>query len=797
MQAIQREGGSAQILDEISSMIDKAQALYVAPFRSCVLPEIAEGDRHSVSLSFDNSIIALAVHGLPQEKLDHLLTSALGVCGQIILGVENEDYELHQMPSGTRSSQSPPEASQHVIYRTFYRESQDVLPDGNLGEDLLELPRSVDTTRGLLFQLLARLWRTGLGRNRTQKILAGVLHNLMARFVEWAYAGTYDGEIDVVSHLKFWVENVFARFVVQVLNILRDTEPNSADSVGSSVDLSDMRKWQEMAISRLGVLRVGELFDIVVDWDNTRNGIRDLKHYTTNPATRAYLTSRFIGALTARLLHPGASTIEILQLYISIIRAFRELDPRGVLLDRVARPIRRYLREREDTVKVIVGGLLSDVPEDDTEPSNPEVLSELAIELNEQTIATHADDEGELDWNNMEWVPDPVDAAPDYKKSKNSDVIGSLISLLESKEVFVREFQTNLADRLLQPGKDFDQETKVIEHLKLRFGDQALQACDVMLRDVTDSRRLDNTIRQDQHLDIQDDKTPSTATDPSSLALHAKILSRLFWPPLPDQPFTVPEPISALQHRYQAGFSAVKQSRKLTWLNHLGHVTVELDLEDRVVTEEVLPWQATVIYAFQSSSDSSLSTTGPAKTPISKTVDELASTLNMSAALVRSACIFWLAKRILASPSRDVYTVLERLPTSDSTAGGDATATGAAAATIGDHHHQQQPPTTTTTAPASHTPSASAEAEAAASAALAQAQSEAHLDRLSTYRPFIIGMLTNQGSLPLPRIAMMLGMVVPGGFPYRNEELKEFLGRLVSEGTVEVGGGGVYRMRRE
>jgi anaphase-promoting complex subunit 2 len=45
-----------------------------------------------------------------------------------------------------------------------------------------------------------------------------------------------------------------------------------------------------------------------------------------------------------RLLHPGADTLVIIAQYISTIKAFRMLDPPGVLLDKVARPIQRYLK---------------------------------------------------------------------------------------------------------------------------------------------------------------------------------------------------------------------------------------------------------------------------------------------------------------------------------------------------------------------------------------------------------------------------------------------------------------------
>ena len=45
-----------------------------------------------------------------------------------------------------------------------------------------------------------------------------------------------------------------------------------------------------------------------------------------------------------RLLHPGADTKLILSQYVSTIKCLRIIDPPGVLLFKVADPIRRYLR---------------------------------------------------------------------------------------------------------------------------------------------------------------------------------------------------------------------------------------------------------------------------------------------------------------------------------------------------------------------------------------------------------------------------------------------------------------------
>lgn len=603
-------------------------------------------------------------------------------------------------------------------------------------------------------------WRAAVGPQTVMKLLAAVLNDMITEFVTWSYAGTY--REDVYLHLEFWVEHLFSRISHKVLCCI-DEKLNARRVLQTEVGL-----WKDVAMARLGALRVDELFEIIVDWDATAPAISDLRHFTTNPATRAYLTHNFANVLHTRLLHPGASTIEILQLYISIIRSFRILDPKGVLLDRVARRVRRYLRERDDTVKVIVTGLLADVaPGADGEqpPPDPDILSELGLELHRQNSHDGAGDESEFDWNNMEWMPDPVDAAPDYVKSnKNTDVIGSLITLFETKDIFVKELQSILAERLLKNKPDFNQEISVLEHLKIRFGDSALQGCEVMLRDVMDSRKVDHVIRRD--LENEEAAGRSGQVHGNKPDLQAKILSRLFWPSMPEQTFNVPPEVLQRQQSYEKGFESLKQSRKLTWLNAIGQVEVELELEDRTFHDEVLPWQAAVIHAFQEDADES-ETGGQ---PVSKTIATLSADLAMSPTLVRSACIFWVSKRILAEAGTNTFTVVERLPS-----GSD-------------------PNTAMTVDQSAGVMASTAAAEAAALAAAREAEEAERKQKMAMYHQFIVSMLTNQGAMPLARIAMMLGIVVPGGFPFSNEELKEFLGGMVKEGALEVGNAGVYKV---
>ena len=718
------------------------------PVTTFIADFVGKSQRDRVVEGFKAKWHALVANSLPWDALSKHFTNILTSLGRALLGIETDPVEDVKDGDDDRSSLSAP---------------------------LEALSRK---TREELLGIVSLAQKVGLGGIRVRKIFANVMNSLMTEYVVRAYTGQWESPSTAFENLEQWVNYRFANTAMEVLDCLKDSADGHADS---EITSDDSTKLMESLTGRLGSLRISELFDMVVDWNTSQGGIEDLKHYITTPTARSHVSAAFISVLSHRLLQPGASTIEILQIYISIIRALRALDPKGVILDRVARPIRRYLRERDDTVKVIVAGLLADIdPEDEESPpaGATDVLVEVALELNRAIeLAAIDEDDGEMDWDDLGWTPDPIDAAPDYKKSKNSDVIGSLLTLFESKETFIKEFQTVMGERLLQRGVEFEKEIRVLELLKLRFGEATLQACEVMLKDALDSRRLDLSIRREQKLDdpskgiTDDDDKDQEAEVPE---IHAKILSRLFWPSLRDENFKVPPEILKLQTLYSKGFEDLKQSRKLTWLNALGQVTIELDLEDRVFKDEVLTWQASVIHAFQNTTASSSSPSSSSSSEgVSRTVPSLSAQLEMDPDLVHTACIFWVGKRILeeTSPNPPTYRVLETLPDASSSAG-EASSAAQVAATAA---------------------AAAAEAEATTRSAAVKSEEDIMMEKMQVYWQFIVGMLTNQGAMPLPRIMMMLKFAVPGGFPYSSEELKDFLGRMVGEGGLELVGGN-YRI---
>jgi anaphase-promoting complex subunit 2 len=50
---------------------------------------------------------------------------------------------------------------------------------------------------------------------------------------------------------------------------------------------------------------------------------------------------------------------------------------------------------------------------------------------------------------------------------------------------------------------------------------------------------------------------------------------------------------------YEDEYAKIKRGRKLAWMDHLGTIELDVELEDRTVSIEATPLQAAVLFAFQ------------------------------------------------------------------------------------------------------------------------------------------------------------------------------------------------------
>lgn len=272
-----------------------------------------------------------------------------------------------------------------------------------------------------------------------------------------------------------------------------------------------------------------------------------------------------------------------------------------MLLFKVADPIRRYLRDRPDTIRCIVANLVGD------DSDSPDSLLDDTLDPATGGAGTSAGGSGggagsQLlvnpptlvdDYSDPNWDPEPIDAGPEFRANKPGDVLSTLVSIYDSQDLFVKELQVLLAQRLLsipistdptssnETVERIEKERRNIEILKLRFGESALGVCEVMLRDMTDSRRIDTHVQSIQQS-----------------VVHPTIISHHFWPTLESSSLTMPGQFASLQQTYSNHFSQFKPDKKLKFLPHLGTITLELELKDRKMEVTVPPLEAAFIELF-------------------------------------------------------------------------------------------------------------------------------------------------------------------------------------------------------
>ena len=295
----------------------------------------------------------------------------------------------------------------------------------------------------------------------------------------------------------------------------------------------------------------------------------------------------------------------IITLYVNTIRALQILDPRGVLLEQVSPPFRSYLRSRTDTVRCVVKALTNDSGE------GSELFDELRLGVHENATQKEqsrrrmldmteysSDDEDEADDVSGEtkssssgatsmksgtfWTPEPIAVDP-RKRSKSrrtADIISTLVRIFGSSEIFVNEYQIMLADKLIGSRTDFetDSEVHTLELLKLRFGESALHQCEIMLKDMGDSRRVNANLLpkvKKRCLEEEEEEEEKMDQDDENLVVDtvsATLISRHFWPPLQtsSENLRLHPKVRKKLDAFAKEYSILRNPRILEWRHGLG-----------------------------------------------------------------------------------------------------------------------------------------------------------------------------------------------------------------------------------
>lgn len=472
-----------------------------------------------------------------------------------------------------------------------------------------------------------------------------------------------------------------------------------------------------------GRLRCGQLFDIARDFPDSKPALQDLSECVKKGNLRKEFVEKALKVYKQRLLHPGAKTVDIVNQYIATVKSLLVVDPAGHILHIVSKPIRQYLRRRDDTVRHIINKLFDD-----------DLDEELAEDLKkEKPIMMDTDDKNEEVLNDTDpftWNPDPADIGREINgKRKNDDLLTSLVSIYDTISVFVKEFQSFLSERLLYRNDySHNVELSYVELLKLRFGENEMHNCEVMLKDIQDSKRLINLVRS---------KSKYLAN------FQASVVSYLFWPfsesLIKDtKDVVLPDSLNKTFTEFEGQFADVKRSRKVKWLHNYGKVDLTVTVNGEAIDVSATCYQAIVLHYFLEKQEWN--------------IDELVDKMNTTKQVLIHNINFWISMNVLYLKSHDVVSLNNQNDVHNDETDSDDLKLEADNNDCGDENSVP--------------------------------------DGMQVYWQFIVGMLTNLGPLASSRIQTMLSMFVQTPKYEKTEnDLKKFLNQMVHEDKLEFVGG--------
>ncbi|CEG73246.1 hypothetical protein RMATCC62417_08665 [Rhizopus microsporus] len=385
--------------------------------------------------------------------------------------------------------------------------------------------------------------------------------------------------------------------------------------------------------------RIGNILDTILDIPETNDAILDLKITVDKRGYLDDLEKKLLQEIKNRLLQLSVSTTSILEYYAACVQCLRQIDPSCKILLTVTDTIQRYIREyRKDVAQGVV-----------TIIRNPENY-DIQLRANDDEPYVFAIDELSNGKTQKEKIPDREHMLEKLEKlkAKSSDMAALLISMCKSVKDFVIAYGDRLGEILLKT-KDYDTEEEILrlEIIKMNFPPDMFIRCDIMLKDVAESKRIDKMIHENEAIDN---------------SFRSLIVSRKYWPGNNDSgdgdesednddTHNIMEywpHQKRLMKDYMAEYGRKKASRRLKFLPSLGTVSIELEFQSGKQELEVQPEAAVIISLYEHEG-----------TALTK--DDIATRLGIKKKVVVECMNFWTQKGILELMADGRYQLLSNL----------------------------------------------------------------------------------------------------------------------------------------
>ena len=460
-------------------------------------------------------------------------------------------------------------------------------------------------------------------------LLGEVYKNIISSFIKT--------EIDL--NLSYYISSHTSQIVPDLIKMFSNYYlewsflNNEIDPISLSLIDSMKQRYKETFITYLKQnfmkIKIEKFFDIISQFPDSSPTLLDIK-YCINSYDPSLFVNSIKSQLSSRLLTPGISTRLIIEIFIRIIKIMKAIEPGSYMLSSISEPIKSYLRMRKDTMQWIITTILS---EDDSN-----ILEDMS-KAYVRNVKSYDLDYLSSDEEPENWEPTYGDAA-DFK-SKSTDIISVLVNIFGSPEKFMEQYKRMLSERRITDDNfSLENEIKNLELLKLKFGENLLQSCDVIIKDIKDSMKLNST-------DIKD------------VLINCLVINKNYWPFINNNSFEInniePQidttsglPLTAYDNflqeirkhidYYKTQFTKKKFCRNLSLYSNVGYANMTLTFRNGEFTFVVSPLSGFIIKMFDKEN----------KAMFPKyTIDYIAEKLKADADDVKKKINFWVTKGVL------------------------------------------------------------------------------------------------------------------------------------------------------
>ena len=248
--------------------------------------------------------------------------------------------------------------------------------------------------------------------------------------------------------------------------------------------------------------KIDTFFEIISKFPESKPTLIDIKICISSFDKNIFI-NRIKEQLQKRLLYPGVSTRIIIEIFIRIIKIMRIIDSsNNYMLELLSQPIKDYLLNRKDTMQWIITAIISeedvnmiedmskayvkniqskdyDYLSSDDEPENWEPINLKGIKYNDKYISN------------------------DFKNTK-IDIVSILVNVFGSPEKFMEQYKRMLIERKITDNNfEIEQEIKNLELLKLKFGENLLTNCEIIIQHIKESKKINNKLFKDPSFTCQ------------------------------------------------------------------------------------------------------------------------------------------------------------------------------------------------------------------------------------------------------------------------------------------------------